>query len=312
MQSACLVIPSCRQEQLNKLLSHITDIDADIIVCEDSDTKTFSLPESIAHYSHEEIGQDLGDKAYIIPHRNASVRSYGYYKAWQQGAKYIVTIDDDCIPPKDFIEKHVEALETLTVSSAWTNTIRGGKARGVPFDNISRSVKTIVNHGLWTGNYDFDAVTQLTHTSGVGLVQQVIERGKYYPMCGMNLAFKAEAVPMMYFLLQGRDYPYDRYDDIWAGLFTKRICDHLNLGVKSGYPFVKHTRASNVWSNLIKESTAYELNEILWQTVDDIILKSDTITGCYRELADGISHINDYFVTLSNAMRDWVSLYEKI
>lgn len=308
--STFVVIPSCREVSIGRFITS-TDFD-NLIVVEDNDHKTFSLPRDVQHYSHEEIKKDLGDKAWIIPRKNASVRSYGFYKAWQQGADYIITLDDDCEPVPSFIKDHINALDSPSDSAAWTNTIKGVKARGVPFYAVDRSNETLINHGLWNGNYDYDAVTQLTAQGSPELISQVIEKGRFYPMCGMNIAFKAKAVPMMYFLLMGPDYPYDRLDDIWAGLFSKKICDHLNYGVKSGEPYVLHIRASNVWENLKKESSGYAINEDLWRYVDKVVLTEDTISGCYRQIADEISGINGYFAKLSEAMKIWVSLYEKV
>jgi reversibly glycosylated polypeptide/UDP-arabinopyranose mutase len=305
----CLVIPSCREESIKSFFDK-NSFDCDVIVVEDNDKKTLSLPGNVQHYSHKEIADDLGDKAWIIPHRNASVRSYGYYKAWQQGADYIITLDDDCAPRELFIEDHIEALTEPAVSNAWTNTIQGIKTRGIPFIVTDREVETIVNHGVWDGNYDLDGITQLVSTPlDITLLEGVMPKGNFFPLCGMNLAFKAKAVPMMYFLLMGRDYIYDRYDDIWAGLFIKKICDHLNYGIKSGRPFVHHTRASDMWTNIIKESTGYKINETLWQKVDNIILTKKSISECYIEIAEGISDINGYFTKLSEAMKIWVSLY---
>ena len=80
-------------------------------------------------------------------------------------------------------------------------------------------------------------------------------------MCGMNLAFDRTLIgPAMYFGLMGHGQPVGRYDDMWAGWCSKVICDHLGLGVKSGLPYVWHSKASNPFNNLKKEYKG-----IFWQ-----------------------------------------------
>ena len=48
--------------------------------------------------------------------------------------------------------------------------------------------------------------------------------------------------------------------DMWAGWCVKKICDHLGLGVKTGLPYVFHSKASNPFVNLRKEYKG-----IFWQ-----------------------------------------------
>ena len=43
----------------------------------------------------------------------------------------------------------------------------------------------------------------------------------------MSLAFRIEALPLMYLPLMGEGQPYDRFDNIWGGVIAKRVCDHL-------------------------------------------------------------------------------------
>ena len=64
------------------------------------------------------------------------------------------------------------------------------------------------------------------------------------------------------------------------------ICDHLNLGVKTGLPYIWHSKASNPFVNLKKE-----YNGIFWQeeTVpffQQVRLSKATVSDCYLELAD--------------------------
>ncbi len=130
-------------------------------------------------------------------------------------------------------------------------------------------------------------------------------------MCGMNLAWRTEATPALYFLLMGHGQPYDRFGDIWAGLFFKRIADHLGWAVRSGGPLVEHRRASSVWANLRKEAPGLEVNETLWAKLDALHLTGRTFGECYRELAAQLVGPGEYWPRLACAMRLWTELFEE-
>ena len=69
---------------------------------------------------------------------------------------------------------------------------------------------------------------------------------------------------------------------MWAGWCTKVICDHLSLGVKTGLPYIWHSKASDPFTNLKKEYKG-----IFWQ--EEIIPSSSpsrsddcqTVCDCY-------------------------------
>lgn len=287
-----------------------------VIVIEDNPERTFelSLPQ-IWHYSWKEIDDELGADSWIIPRRTDCVRSFGFFKAYQQGVDLIVSLDDDCLPSEPgFIAKHCEMLDSEPASDAWVSTVDGAAPRGFPYFATRRALPCVLNHGLWQKVPDYDAITQLQtarRTLSISPVERAIPRGAYFPMCGMNIAFKTQLTPAMYFLLMGRDWPYDRFGDIWCGVFVKRICDHLGYGVTSGQPFVRHERASDVWENLRKEASAYEANETLWQVVDRAILSGDNVADCYGELAQKLTIPGPYWTRLRTAMRTWADLFLK-
>ncbi|PWH19825.1 MAG: hypothetical protein DDG59_01800 [Anaerolineae bacterium] len=313
-----IVVPTIRQENITDFLQKWSKEfeDCTVIIVEDNPERSFDLAGyKISHFCWEDIDKELGSDSWIIPRRTDCVRSYGYYKAYQLGAEIIITLDDDCypIPGGRFLKKHVEALNNPACSDAWVSTGSGVLPRGMPYQNLQRNLECVINHGLWTHIPDFDAVTQLVN-SRIGLnfepINHVIPRGKYFPMCGMNLAFARKVTPAMYFLLMGKDWPFDRFGDIWAGIFVKKICDHLGYGVKSGEPLIEHQRASNVWANLRKELPGYEVNETLWQAVDRIVLTKETFTECYKEIAEKLPLSGEYWDKTKRAMVVWTKLFE--
>ncbi|KAF2544242.1 hypothetical protein F2Q68_00033308, partial [Brassica cretica] len=194
--------------------------------------------------------------------------------------------------------------------------------RGYPF-SLREGVSTAVSHGLWLNIPDYDAPTQLVkpkerNTRYVDAVM-TIPKGTLFPMCGMNLAFDRDLIgPAMYFGLMGDGQPIGRYDDMWAGWCVKVICDHLGLGVKTGLPYIYHSKASNPFVNLKKEYKG-----IFWQ--EDIIpffqsaklsKEAVTVQQCYIELSkmvkEKLSAIDPYFDKLADAMVTWIEAWDEL
>lgn len=315
----CIVVPTIREQSMRKFLAEWASEFSEhvVVIVEDNPEKTFDLPShnlSLHHYAWQDIEKDLGKDSWIIPRRTDCIRSFGFFKAVQFSPDVIITLDDDCYPssPK-FVETHRDRLMSEAESEAWVATGDGAPSRGMPYRHTQRKKPTAINHGLWTGIPDFDAVTQLSvHRTGEVFTpkDQVIPSSMYFPMCGMNLSFKSMVLPAMYFLLMGKDRPYDRFGDIWCGIMVKRICDHLGYYVRSGLPYVEHQRASDIWTNLRKELAGYEVNERLWAEVDNIRLTGDTFRTCYKELASKLNLAGEYWTQLKRAMQVWADLFE--
>ena len=111
------------------------------------------------------------------------------------------------------------------------------------------------------------------------------------PMCGMNLAFDRDLIgPAMYFGLMGEGQPWGRYDDMWAGWCVKVIADHLGLGVKTGLPYIWHSKASNPFVNLRKEYKGIFWQEEIIPFFQQVEFSADctTVYACYLELAEKV------------------------
>jgi len=148
------------------------------------------------------------------------------------------------------------------------------------------------------------------HTETFNGVNQAIPVGRYFPMCGMNLAFRPEVIPALYFLLMGQEYQFDRFGDIWSGIFVKKICDHLGYAITSGEPMVTHHRASNIWANLRKEAPGLEVNEEFWQVVDRLCLSGTSFPECYQQIARSLPLEGQYWSALREAMLMWTHLFD--
>lgn len=296
-----------------------------IIVCEDRPQKLIKIPnvgKKIYHYSWKEIDEDLGKNSWIIPRKVSAIRNYGFLKAHQMGANIIITLDDDCYPVKNhnLIKLHSRNL-SLKTPFKWTNTYPDAHhmyTRGMPYLNRQQA-PVMLSHGLWTNVLDHDGPTHLQNLNFKAEFAQhflqIIPQGAYYPMCSMNLAFRREVTPLMYFPLMGEDkngnkWGYDRFDDIWAGIFSKKIMDHLGYGVVNGAPFVEHKKASDPFKNLIKEAKGIEMNEKIWKEVDKVKLTSNNIIDSYQKLIEKIDFPQKkYFNKLKEALNVWLTLF---
>lgn len=296
-----------------------------LIVVEDRDkkeAKIYGKFASIHHFDRSDIDRDFGKDSWIISRFNSGIRSYGFWKAYNMGASVIMNLDDDCYPTKDgFVDNHLANLN-FKIPEKWINTYPDPKwmfTRGIPY-SVRNKVNVGISHGIWSGALDLDAVTEiklpkLLNEQSLSPVRNIIPFNYFYPMCSMNFAFRREITPIIYFPMMGKDpgnkpWPYDRYDDIWAGLFSKKIMDHLEIGIISGSPIINHRKASKVEHNHIKEKDGMKINEILWKKVDAVKLSKTTPKDCYKELARKIDFPkNLYFKKLRQAMIIWANLF---
>ncbi len=322
-----IVIPTIRslsflEEWNNEFVS------CHIIIVEDHTKKEIDTPKnrykSIHHLTWEDIRRDFGKDEWIFPRKNAGIRSYGFWKAYTLGADIIITLDDDCYPAeKGFVAQHVRNLY-LKASEKWTTTFPHPDflyTRGFPY-KIRNKYSVVISHGLWSNKMDLDARTQLKHSDvnipAYPLMVSFIPKGYFFPMSSMNLAFRREIVPLMYFPLMGEDsfgksWGYDRFDDIWAGIFAKKICDHLGFSVVNGSPFVEHKKASDPHKNLAKEKKGIQTNEILWKLVDRVRLTKRTLVDCYNELVQKTPFPKTrYFDNLRKSMMIWSRLFSHV
>lgn len=294
--------------------------DVPIIVVQDVGDK----PRSPYGYSdvtivdHADIEADLGGDDWIIPTRTSACRSYGYWLAYKRNPDIIITLDTDCYPDgSDLIGGHTSNLTGLATLD-WVNSApHGPMFRGYPY-GIRYQSEAMLSHGLWSGVPDLDAPTQLHHPAlrlrpAQGI--QTVPRWSFFPMCGMNLAWRAELTPAMYFGLFGPDYGFDQYDDIWAGVLIKRILDHLGMAAVSGYPSVEHRRQSDVYANLRKQAPGMEMNEHFWRAVSAVELTETTVAGCYAQLVNGLPDAmtgepEGWLGKFKKAASIWLGLFE--
>jgi reversibly glycosylated polypeptide / UDP-arabinopyranose mutase len=316
-----IVVPTIREAEIQKFLKlwagHFQG--HQVIVVEDNPERSFDLPGGVRHVSWKEIEADLGPDAWIIPRRSDAVRNYGFILAAREKPDLIVTLDDDCYPcdtpgtpAQNFVEAHWRMLDMpgsdLPVLDTMFAAVLPVRPRGYP--KVGRDVRTVVNHGLWNNVPDLDGETQLRN-EGLRVTfphhSVQVPPGVLFPMCGMNLAFRPEALPLAYYLPMGQGQPYHRFADIWCGWILKKVCDHLGWAVRSGAPFVFHSRASNAARNADLESHGLPMNDRLWRLVHETELGGDDVRASLEFLYGRITAElgGTYWEQCARAARTW-------
>jgi hypothetical protein len=225
----------------------------------------------------------------FIPRRTDMIRSWGIYKAWQSGSDYTLTLDDDVRPHGDIFAAYESVFDSGAPVSPYLDvgalTTFDGQLRGFPFkDREKREVA--VQYGGWHGVLDYDAPTQLEGVNDQEWFESIIlpvPKGSAVTGCIMNACWRTKYAPMMW-QLPMLDGKFNRFGDIWAGLFAKKTCDALGLAmVVNGAASVRHERASNPETNMEREKPGIPVNESLWEALWS---ENGTLDHAYRLTTD--------------------------
>ena len=211
-----IVVPTIRENSTKRFLSEWESVfekhKIHLIIVEDNPEKTFDIKEKdykfkISHYDWEDIEKDLSKDSWIIPRRTSAIKSYGFWKAYQENSDLIIALDDDCYPTENYLRNFQKGdliqiyknnlFKNKFRETAWISTINQIRPRGLPYKRLERlidSKQIILNHGLWANIPDLDAKTQLSIKTIPKIekyfLNQIIPQGKYFPMCGMNIGWK--------------------------------------------------------------------------------------------------------------------------
>jgi len=250
---------------------------------------------------------DAGEYSHIIPAASHAETSFGLLYMWAGDYEYGFFIDDDTLPhdDQDFFGTHMAnlafegAIESVSSDEQWVNVLYQNAdehdlyPRGYPYSAMHEDVETgtteierdeiVASQGLWTNVPDLDAVRILMDGDLQGQAQTrttvddfgddfVASEGQYLTVCSMNLAFRREVIPAFYQLpMDENEWDVGRFDDIWSGVFLKRACDILGKQIYNGAPLCEHNKAPrSTFDDLNNEVPGLELNEHLWEIVDDV------------------------------------------
>jgi hypothetical protein len=192
--------------------------------------------------------------------------------------------------------------------------------------------EVVASQGLWTNVPDLDAVRILMDGDLKGQAQTltgsedfaddfVAAPGNYLTVCSMNLAFKREIIPAFYQLpMDDNKWDVGRFDDIWSGVFLKRACDVLGTQIYNGGPLCEHNKAPrSTFDDLHNEVAGLELNEHLWECIDDAGATADSYAEVYAAMADRLAEGDweqyqngAFFSYVGEHMQDWLACLNEL
>ncbi|MFC7222524.1 alpha-1 4-glucan-protein synthase [Halalkalicoccus sp. GCM10025322] len=304
------------------------------------------------HEWYEENG--IAEYDHLVPAASHAETSFGLLYMWAGEFEYGVFIDDDTRPhaEDDFFGRHMENLafegeiEAVSSDERWVNVLyqnadeHGLYPRGYPYSAMDETVETDTTHvedvvasqGLWTNVPDLDAVRILMDGDLEGQAQTrtdrgdferdfVAQRNNYLTVCSMNLAFEREVIPAFYQLpMDDNAWDVGRFDDIWSGVFLKRACDVLDKRIYNGRPLCEHNKAArSTFDDLHNEVAGLELNEHLWELIDEVGEDADDYATVYeamgRRLAEGgfdEYRNGEFFNHVGERMLDWLACLDAL
>ena len=301
------------------------------------------------HFPHREDEVNLA-----IPYNSIRRRNFAYLRTLELDAKFIISVDDDNYAGEsNWLSEHVKTLDsnTLPAITSRSRVVNPCEIlefrcpykiypRGFPIsktflDDISIKFErsnSVLNLGLWIKSPDVDAYTNLLYPEleSFGLKEAsyptyTLAGENYMPINTQNTSFKRELVIPFYCLLMDtkiNGLPINRYDDIWAGLFTLKLIHRIGDHATFGSPLTVHQRNKHDYiSDFKSELLGMVLNDRVWSTVMNIDIHSRSYVDGYIELLDKFSmdirkvvnndEVLRYFDKMHKASRIWVSLCEE-
>lgn len=309
-----------------------------LIIVKDPDLVTdLQIPPGFNYhvYTKTDIDKVVGS-ATALCFSGYSCRYFGYLIARK---KYIISVDDDCVPARDdkgrLIDVAVQHIANLRSPATpfFFNTLydpfREGAdfVRGYPF-SLRNGVDCVLSCGLWLNLADYDAPTQVVKPNerNSRYVDAVltVPVGAMMPVSGINVAFNREVLgPTMFpgLLLPGEGKQrWETMEDIWCGMCAKVVCDHLGLGVKSGLPYVWRGKeeGGDALESLKREWEGVKLMEVVVPFFQSARLPRTVVTveQCVLEIAgmvkERLGSLNPVFERVADAMVEWIRLWKAI
>ncbi|KAK4436071.1 putative UDP-arabinopyranose mutase 5 [Sesamum alatum] len=285
-------------------------------------------------YTKSDMDKVVGSSSSTISFSGYSCRYFGYLMSRK---KYIISIDDDCIPAKDSKGELVDAVAqhitnlTTPATPFFFNTLydpfcKGTDfVRGYPF-SLRNGVECGLSCGLWLNLADYDAPTQALKPNArnsryVDAVLTVPSR-TMLPLSGINIAFNNELVgpallPAFRLTKEGK-FRWETVEDIWTGMCAKVVCDHLKLGVKSGLPYVWRQERGSAVESLKKEWEGVQLMEEVVPFFQSVRLSEAAVTAedCVAEIAasvkEQLGRSNPMFARAAETMVEWIKLWKQV
>ncbi|HSE45229.1 MAG TPA: hypothetical protein VLA89_07855 [Gemmatimonadales bacterium] len=317
-----VIVPTCRKEGFLDFLAAWDRLfqkhDVKLVVVCDTPRTDPEIAVTLRQKRYHTQALDWATLPEGVPRKTDMVRSAGIRWAWLLRTEFTLTLDDDVRPIEDPFTAYEAVFATGLPHSDYLNvgalTTYGGPMRGFPYKDRALA-KVGLQYGGWDGVLDYDAPTQLQGVRDEEFFQRIVfpvPRGAPFTGCIMNACWRTELAPAMW-QLPLVDGNYNRFGDIWAGLFAKRTLDHLGyVTAINGKATVRHQRASDPVTNLEREAPGVRPNERLW---NGLRAEGKDLIATYRFVTDRAA---DYFASTTSVdyarrftlARDaWLSLF---
>jgi len=258
----------------------------------------------------QEVHHIVAPEPEMYGQRCDSIRSAGFLQAYLDGYDYVLTVDDDCFVPKWWAAQHSDGLSVPVPH--WNFTVEGVYTRGMPRSGLLMPVA--LTHGLWNGVLDYSAFDM--HHAIVPYYHKSNAWRRIHPpfaQSAMNIGFKRDVTQVMYQPAQGEGTPFDRYADIWGGMFAQKALSEHDWAFVNGGAQVYHERASSVEANKDKEAPGDRIHRELWQFVWSMDVRASSLVQSYCKIAARLRDFpvdSDYFAKIGENMFRWVDLCE--
>lgn len=285
-------------------------------------------------YTKSDIDRVVGSSSSTILFSGYSCRYFGYLMSRK---KYVISVDDDCLPARDnngvlidAVAQHITNLAT-PATPFFFNTLydpyRKGAdfVRGYPF-SLRTGVTCALSCGLWLNLADYDAPTQALkpghrNSRYVDAVLTIPTRAMM-PVSGINIGFDRESVgpallPVLRLAGEGK-VRWETVEDIWCGMCVKVVCDHMGLGVKTGLPYVWRKERGDAVESLKKEWEGVKLMEEVVPFFQSVSLSREAVSAedCVVEMAavvkERLGPLDPVFARAADAMVDWINLWKTV
>ncbi|MEF8775107.1 MAG: alpha-1 4-glucan-protein synthase [Haloarculaceae archaeon] len=296
--------------------------------------------------------QGIDEYAHLVPEASHAQTSFGLLYAWEREFPYVVFLDDDTRPHEgvDFFGRHLAnlafegAVEEVRSDERWVNVFYQSEhdlyPRGYPYAAMDETVETgtahvddvVASQGLWTNVPDLDAVRILAdgdlhgqaavRTSASDFERDFVAApGNYLTVCSMNLAIRREVIPAFYQLpMDDNPWNVGRFDDIWSGVFLRRACDVVGGRIYNGGPLCAHEKAPrSTFDDLAHEVNGLELNEHLWEVVDQAGEDCERYAGVFAAIADRLAdgefedwRNGEFLNHVGEYMHDWLDCLDAL
>jgi len=135
------------------------------------------------------------------------------------------------------------------------------------------------------------------------------------PLCGMNFACWAHAIPGFLFIpdFDEGEEKFRRYDDIWGGYIFQKLMQKADEKITYGFPVVYHDTIVDPVEDAEKETSGIAFEEQFYQMVDKMVkdVQYSSYQKMFAQFADNAKLLKGtVFKNLIPSIRLWKAMFE--